>query len=77
MASPSCRHDATLPSSIFFTVAFGVGSLWPTVLGYIADNYGLVATFVSMAVTYLAAGLCLLPIREKHNTLVSPAAGAS
>jgi len=50
--------------SIFFTVAFGVGALWPTVLGYIADHHGLSATFIAMAMTYLAAGVSLLPIRS-------------
>jgi FSR family fosmidomycin resistance protein-like MFS transporter len=65
VATPEQRDVAF---SIFFTVAFGVGSLWPTVLGYIADHYGLVATFTTLAATYLAAGLCLLPIREKKAT---------
>jgi MFS family permease len=65
VATPEQRDVAF---SIFFTVAFGVGSLWPTVLGFIADNFGLVMTFVAIAVTYSAAALCLLPIREKKAT---------
>lgn len=67
MADVSTPEQRDLAFSIFFTVAFGVGSLWPTVLGYIADNHGLVATFAAMAVTYVAAGIALLPIQEKKR----------
>ena len=64
MADVTTPDQRDLAFSIFFTVAFGVGSLWPTLLGYIADNYGLVATFVAMAVTYIVAGAAPAPIRE-------------
>jgi MFS transporter, FSR family, fosmidomycin resistance protein len=50
--------------SLFFTVAFGVGALWPTILGKIADNQGLVAAFLTMAALYIVAALCLVPIRQ-------------
>jgi MFS transporter, FSR family, fosmidomycin resistance protein len=66
VATPEQRDIAF---SIFFTVAFGVGALWPAALGYIADNYGLAATFVALAATYVAAGLCLLPIRTNKGHL--------
>jgi predicted MFS family arabinose efflux permease len=66
VATPAQRDIAF---SVFFTVAFGVGALWPALLGYIADNYGLVATFVALAATYVAAGLCLLPIRTNKGHL--------
>jgi FSR family fosmidomycin resistance protein-like MFS transporter len=62
VATPEQRDMAF---SVLFTVAFGVGSLWPTVLGVIADHLGLAGAFVAMAAAYAAAGLCLLPIRDK------------
>lgn len=64
VATPAQRDVAF---SVFFTVAFGVGALWPALLGYIADNYGLSATFLALAATYVAAGLCLLPIRSNKK----------
>lgn len=68
VATPAQRDIAF---SIFFTVAFGVGALWPTFLGRIADSYGLVATFGCLAVTYIAAALCLVPIRGASTVVVA------
>jgi len=64
VATPAQRDVAF---SVFFTVAFGVGALWPTVLGRVADSYGLVATFGAMGLTYLMAALCLVPIRSSQE----------
>jgi MFS transporter, FSR family, fosmidomycin resistance protein len=64
VATPAQRDVAF---SVFFTVAFGVGALWPALLGFIADNYGLSATFLALAATYVAAGLCLVPIRSSNK----------
>ncbi len=61
VAMPAQRDVAF---SVFFAVAFGVGALWPALLGYIAHKYGLAATFLALAATYVAAGLCLLPMRS-------------
>jgi FSR family fosmidomycin resistance protein-like MFS transporter len=66
VASPVQRDVAF---SLFFTVAFGVGALWPTVLGRVADSYGLVATFGAMGLTYLIAALCLVPIHSSHKAM--------
>jgi MFS family permease len=53
--------------SLFFTVAFGFGALWPTVLGTIADSRGLVAAFATMAALYVVAALCLVPIKQPQT----------
>ncbi len=65
LADVATPEQRDLAFSIFFTVAFGVGALWPAFLGYIADHFGLVATFVVMAGTYGLAGVSLIPIQEK------------
>jgi MFS transporter, FSR family, fosmidomycin resistance protein len=67
VATPAQRDVAF---SVFFTVAFGVGSLWPTLLGYIADHYGLPATFAALAVTYVLAALWLIPISNSKTEQV-------
>lgn len=54
-----------LAFSIFFAVSFGVGAVWPTLLGLTADHWGLPAAFMLMAGSYLVTFLLLLPTREK------------
>jgi FSR family fosmidomycin resistance protein-like MFS transporter len=46
----------------YFTLAFGVGSLWGGVLGYVADHGGFAAVFWIMAGSYILAGLVLLGV---------------
>jgi MFS family permease len=43
----------------YFTLAFGVGSLWGGALGFIIDHAGFPATFWTMAGSYALAGLIL------------------
>jgi FSR family fosmidomycin resistance protein-like MFS transporter len=58
--APSGLKDAAF--GWYFTLAFGVGSLWGGVLGYVIDRAGFAPTFWIMAGSYIAAGLVLLGV---------------
>jgi MFS family permease len=66
IAPPSTR-DASY--ALYFTLAFGVGSLWTAVYGVIIDVLGeptgVPIVFVLMGVAFLAAALTTLPIRTE------------
>ena len=68
IARPSIR-DATF--ALYFTLAFGVGSLWVAIYGAIigvAGNAdGLPIVFVLMAVTFVLAALGTVPIRADQR----------
>jgi len=65
VADPTIRDTSF---ALYFTLAFGVGSLWTWVYGEITaisgDAAGLPIVFVLMAVSFVLAGLAVLPIRE-------------
>ena len=64
IAPPTIR-DATF--AVYFTLAFGIGSLWTAVygliIGAVGDAAGLPIVFVLMAASFGAAALTTLPIR--------------
>jgi len=64
IAKPALR-DASF--SAYFTLAFGVGSLWVALYGWLIDELGEAAglplTFWLMAAAFVAAALVVLPIR--------------
>ena len=66
IAPPSIR-DASF--AVYFTLAFGVGSLWVAVYGLIigiaGEAVGVPIAFVLMAVTFLLAALTTVPIRAE------------
>lgn len=68
IAPPSTR-DASY--ALYFTMAFGVGSLWTAVYGVIIDtageSTGLPIVFVVMTATFLLAALFTLPIRAEER----------
>ena len=68
IAPPSTR-DASY--ALYFTMAFGVGSLWTAVYGQIIDSAGepagLPIVFVLMAATFVLAALFTLPIRAEER----------
>jgi len=68
IAPPSTR-DASY--ALYFTLAFGVGSLWTAVYGVIIDAAGEAAglpiIFVVMTATFLLAALSTLPIRAEQR----------
>jgi FSR family fosmidomycin resistance protein-like MFS transporter len=57
--------------SAYFTLAFGVGSLWIAVYGWVIGTYGETAgiplTFLLMAAAFVAAALTVLPIRLRDE----------
>jgi MFS family permease len=66
IADPRIR-DASF--ALYFTLAFGVGSLWTFAYGQITavagESAGLPIVFVVMAVSFLVAALAVIPIREQ------------
>ncbi len=55
-ASPAMRDNAF---GLYFALAFGVGSVWSGILGWMIDRFGFDVAFSTMAVTYVVAGLLL------------------
>jgi MFS family permease len=75
IAPPTIR-DASF--AVYFTLAFGVGSLWTAVYGVIIDALGpasgLPIVFGLMATTFVLAALGTLPIRTDRRDGVAEAA---
>jgi MFS family permease len=67
--APPATRDASY--ALYFTMAFGVGSLWTAVYGQIIDTAGepagLPIVFVLMAVTFALAAVFTLPIRAEER----------
>jgi MFS family permease len=65
IAPPTIR-DASF--ALYFTLAFGVGSLWTALYGAIIDwlgePTGLGVVFWLMAITFVLAALAIVPVRE-------------
>jgi MFS family permease len=68
IAPPSIR-DASY--ALYFTMAFGIGSLWTAVYGVIIDTAGeatgLPIVFMVMAATFVLAALFTMPIRTEQR----------
>jgi MFS family permease len=68
IAPPSIR-DASY--ALYFTLAFGVGSLWVVIYGLVIDAYGNAAglpiVFLLMAVSFVLAALATLPIHAEER----------
>ena len=75
IAPPSVRDTSF---ALYFTLAFGVGSLWVALYGLIIGAFGEAAglpiVFLLMAGSFLLAGLAVLPIREPRRG-ASPSGG--
>ena len=65
--SPPSERDASY--ALYFTLAFGVGSLWVALYGVIVEQAGEAAglpiVFGLMALTFLLAALGTLPIHTE------------
>ena len=70
--APPATRDASY--ALYFTLAFGVGSLWVAIYGVIIDvmgeAVGVPIVFVLMAVAFIAAALTTLPIRTEPRDRV-------
>src|SRR5437762_5188687 len=51
--------------ALYFALAFGVGSAWSGILGWMIDSFGFAAAFWTMTISYVLAGLLLLFIRKE------------
>ncbi|HEY3165531.1 MAG TPA: MFS transporter [Candidatus Limnocylindrales bacterium] len=73
IAPPAIRDTSF---ALYFTLAFGVGSLWTALYGGIiqvaGDKAGLPFVFGLMAVSFVIAALCVIPIREPARRTRSP-----
>jgi MFS family permease len=67
--APPATRDASY--ALYFTLAFGVGSLWTALYGVVIERLGeptgVPVVFGLMAVTFLAAALATLPIRTERR----------
>ena len=67
--SPPSTRDASY--ALYFTLAFGVGSLWVALYGVIieaaGDAVGLPMVFLLMAVSFVLAALATLPIHAEQR----------
>jgi MFS family permease len=65
--APPATRDASY--ALYFTLAFGVGSLWVALYGVIIDTLGeatgVPIVFVLMGLAFIAAALATLPIRTE------------
>jgi MFS family permease len=70
--APPATRDASY--ALYFTLAFGVGSLWTALYGIVIDRLGeptgVPVVFGLMAVAFLAAALATLPIRTERPATV-------
>ncbi|HEY7295742.1 MAG TPA: MFS transporter [Dehalococcoidia bacterium] len=53
---------------LFFTIGYGVGSVWAAVIGAVIDRYGFHAAFLLMGASYVAAALVLIPTTDIVGT---------
>jgi MFS family permease len=70
--APPATRDASY--AVYFTMAFGVGSLWVALYGVVIDTFGeavgVPMVFGLMAVAFLGAALSTLPIRVVQGETV-------
>ena len=64
-SSTPAMRDAAF--GLYFALAFGVGSIWSGILGWMIDHFGFNAAFLTMAVSYLVAGALLLLIPKESS----------
>jgi MFS family permease len=78
IAPPSIR-DASF--AVYFTLAFGIGSLWNAVYGVVldvtGDQAGVSIVFLLMAATFVLAALATLPIAMPSGTVESTSSEAA
>jgi len=60
--APAAERDALF--SLYFAVAFGVGSLWAAGVGVALERLGYATVFEIMAASYVAAAACVAFTRE-------------
>jgi FSR family fosmidomycin resistance protein-like MFS transporter len=76
--APPATRDASY--ALYFTLAFGIGSLWTAVyglvIGQLGETAGVPVVFWIMGATFIAAALATLPIRtDRRGPEAGPAVG--
>jgi MFS family permease len=73
IAPPTIRDTSF---ALYFTLAFGVGSLWTALYGgiidVVGDQAGLPLVFWLMAIAFVLAAVSVLPIREPARRVAGP-----
>ena len=76
IAPPTVRDTSF---ALYFTLAFGVGSLWTALYGalidILGDQAGLPLVFWLMAISFALAALAVVPIREPARRVASTPLG--
>jgi MFS family permease len=71
--APPATRDASY--ALYFTLAFGVGSLWTALYGVVIEQLGeptgVPVVFGLMALAFLAAALATVPIRTERRAEVT------
>jgi MFS transporter, FSR family, fosmidomycin resistance protein len=69
--APPATRDASY--ALYFTLAFGVGSLWTAVygvvIGALGESSGLPVVFIIMGAAFVAAALATIPIRTERRSM--------
>ncbi|MGI8632392.1 MAG: hypothetical protein ACR2NA_07590, partial [Solirubrobacterales bacterium] len=77
--SPAGMRDVSFAA--YFTLAFGVGSLWTAVYGAVievrGEAAGLSLVFLLMGAAYVVAALAILPIRAEERARLNAEPPAS
>ena len=60
--------------AVYFTFAFGIGAFWAFVIGQVAGNFGYPIAFGVMALSYVAAAVLLVAVRDDGGVRGEPAA---
>ncbi len=64
----SARHEIRDAAfGLYFALAFGIGSAWTAIIGWIIDKFGFSGAFWTMAISFLIAGALLLLIRKERT----------
>lgn len=67
LADATLFLNRDLAFGLYFTVAFGVGSFWASLMGWIIDSFGFASGFYVMAASYVASALLLLLTRQVNR----------
>ncbi|MCL5958794.1 MAG: MFS transporter, partial [Chloroflexi bacterium] len=67
LADTTHSSSRDLAFGLYFATTALAGSVWASLLGYLVDTQGFVFTFYVMALSYVVAGLLVLPAREQAD----------
>lgn len=71
LADAATEEIRDMAFSLYFALAFGIGSAWSGILGWLIDRFGFGVAFWTMAISYVLSALLLLLIRDEHPVKVA------